>query len=236
MIAVNNSSQRLIHFRAFQEQNDKRFRKLIQDIYICWNSMYLMLCQVYQLREFVDLWTEKYCKDFKIAKIKFNESKWFMILLVNNLLNLFYECTLIMLQTTNADIHLRFRIFNALFNHLEQIEKNIRRSTCSLSAVIVKTCEKVSIKLAKYYVKIEDSNETIYNLANILNSTIKLNLYKIWNNKDNVTMKIQIMMKSLFTTRSSTRQNSKSIFIITTKIQLLIWKQKHKEQEVMLIR
>jgi len=45
-------------------------------------------------------------------------------------------------------------------------------------AVIVKTYEKVSIKLAKYYVKIKDSDETIYNLANILNSTMKLNLYK----------------------------------------------------------
>ncbi len=101
-----------------------------------------------------------------------------MILLVDNLLNFFYECTLVMSQTMNADIHLRFWIFNALFNHFEQIEKNIRRSTCLLSAVIVKTYEKVSIKLAKYYVKIEDSNETIYNLANILNSTMKLNLYK----------------------------------------------------------
>ncbi len=108
-----------------------------------------------------------------------------MILLVDNLLNLFYECTLVVSWTTNADIHLRFQIFNALFNHLEQIEKNIRRSTCSSSAVIVKTCKKVSIKLAKYYVKIEDSNEIIYNLANILNSTMKLNLYKTWNNKDN---------------------------------------------------
>ncbi len=108
-----------------------------------------------------------------------------MILLVDNLLNFFYECTLVMSWTTNADIHLRFRIFNALFNHLEQIEKNIRKSTCSLSAVIVKTYEKVSIKLAKYYVKIEDSDETIYNLANILNSTMKLNLYKTWDDKDN---------------------------------------------------
>ncbi len=54
-----------------------------------------------------------------------------------------------------------------------------------MSAVIVKTCEKVSIKLAKYYVKIEDSDETIYNLANILNSTMKLDLYKTWNDKDN---------------------------------------------------
>ncbi len=144
-----------------------------------------MLCQEYQLREFVDLWTEKYCEDFKITKIKLDESEWFIILLVDNLLNFFYQCTLIMSWTTNANIHLKFWIFNALFNHLEQIEKNIRRSTCSSSAVIVKTCEKVSIKLVKYYVKIKDNDETIYNLANILNSTMKLNLYKTWDDKDN---------------------------------------------------
>ncbi len=115
MITVNDFSQWLIHFRAFQEQNDKRFRKLIQDICIHWNSTYLMLCQAYQLCEFVDLWTEKYCEDFKITKIKFNESEWFMILLVDNLLNLFYECTLVISWTTNANIHLKFQIFNALF-------------------------------------------------------------------------------------------------------------------------
>ena len=103
-----------------------------------------------------------------------------MILLVDNLSNFFYECTLVMSWTTNANIYLRFQIFNALFNYFEQIEKNIRRSTCLLSAVIIKTCKKVSIKLAKYYVKIENSNEIIYNLANILNSTMKLNLYKIF--------------------------------------------------------
>jgi len=80
---------------------------------------------------------------------------------------------------------LKFQIFNALFNYLELIEKNIRRSTYSSSAVIIKTCKKVSIKLAKYYVKIKDNNEIIYNLVNILNSTMKLNLYKTWNDKNN---------------------------------------------------
>ena len=108
-----------------------------------------------------------------------------MILLVDNLLNSFYECTLLMSWTINANIHLKFQIFNAFFNHLELIEKNIKRSTCSLSAVIIKTCKKVSVKFAKYYVKIEDSDEIIYNLANILNSTMKLSLYKIWDDKDN---------------------------------------------------
>ncbi len=108
-----------------------------------------------------------------------------MILLVDNLLNFFYECTLVISWTINVNIYLRFWIFNALFNYLEQIEKNIRRSIYLLSAVIVKTYEKVLIKLVKYYVKIEDSDETIYNLANILNSIMKLNFYKTWNDKDN---------------------------------------------------
>ena len=107
-----------------------------------------------------------------------------MILLVDNLLNFFYKCTLIVLWTINADIHFRFWIFNALFNYFKQIEKNIR-STCSSSAVIIKTCKKVSIKLVKYYVKIKDNDEIIYNLANILNSTMKLNLYKTWDDKNN---------------------------------------------------
>ena len=101
-----------------------------------------------------------------------------MILLVNNILNPFYECILIVSRIINAGIQLRFRIFNALFNHLEDVKKFIRRSTSSLSAIIIKACEKALIKLTKYYFKIEDSDEIIYNIANILNSTMKLSLYK----------------------------------------------------------
>ncbi len=101
-----------------------------------------------------------------------------MILLVNNILNPFYECILIMLRITNADIQLEFRIFNALFNHLKDVKKFIRRSTSSLSAIIIKACEKALIKLTKYYFKTEDSDEIIYNITNILNSTMKLSLYK----------------------------------------------------------
>ncbi len=101
-----------------------------------------------------------------------------MILFINNILNSFYECILIMLRITNANIQLRFRIFNALFNHLKDVKKFIRRSTSSLSAIIIKACEKVLIKLTKYYFKIENSGEIIYNIINILNFTMKLSLYK----------------------------------------------------------
>jgi len=81
-------------------------------------------------------------------------------------------------RTTNIDIQLRFRIFNALFNHLKDVKKFIRRSTSSLNAIIIKAYEKALIKLTKYYFKIENSDEIIYNITNILNSTMKLSLYK----------------------------------------------------------
>jgi len=78
----------------------------------------------------------------------------------------------------NADIQLKFEIFNAFFNYLKHVEKIIKRSIYSLNAIIIKTCKKVSIKFTKYYFKIKDNNKTIYNLVNILNFTMKLSLYK----------------------------------------------------------
>ncbi len=101
-----------------------------------------------------------------------------MILLINNILNSFYECILIVSRIINADIQLKFRIFNALFNHLKDVKKFIRRSTSSLSAIIIKAYKKALIKLTKYYFKTEDSGEIIYNITNILNPTMKLSLYK----------------------------------------------------------
>ena len=101
-----------------------------------------------------------------------------MILLISNILNSFYECILIMSRITNVNIQLRFRIFNALFNHLKDVKKFIKRNTSSLNAIIIKACKKVLTKLAKYYFKTEDSDEIIYNITNILNSTMKLSLYK----------------------------------------------------------
>ncbi len=44
------------------------------------------------------------------------------------------------------------------------------------------------------------------------------------------------MMKSLSIMRSSIKQSSKSIFVVIMQIQLLIQEQKHKEQEVMLMK
>jgi len=92
-------------------------------------------------------------------------------LLVNNILNFFYECTFIVLQTINTNIYLEFRVFNTIFNYLKHLKKIIRINIYFSKDIILKICNKASIKLAKYYLKIEELDNMLYNLVNILDST-----------------------------------------------------------------
>ncbi len=95
------------------------------------------------------------------------------------MLNFFYKCTLIISRTINTNIYLEFRIFNVMFNYLKHLKKIIIINVYSLTNIVIKICNKVLIKLAKYYLRIEELDNTLYNLVNILNFTQKINLYKL---------------------------------------------------------
>jgi len=100
-------------------------------------------------------------------------------LLVNNILNSFYKYTLIVLRTINTSIYLEFQIFNVIFNYFKYLEKIIRVNVYSSTNIVLKTCNKVSTKLAKYYLWTKELNNTLYNFVNILDFTQKVSLYKL---------------------------------------------------------
>ncbi len=181
-IVINNSSQQKLRFLKLQVT---RSWKLIQDIRIRWNFIYLMLQCAYQLRDTIDIWIEKFLTDAKIQAIWLKKNEWSLVLLVDNMLNSFYKLTLIVFRIINVDIHLEFQMFNALFNHLNVIETIVRDNACTSQALILRACKLTSNKLAKYYFKMKSKDELIYNLAMILNSTQKLNLYQDWNANEN---------------------------------------------------
>jgi len=58
-----------------------------------------------------------------------------------------------------------------MFNYLEHLEKTIKIDVCSLTKIVTRACNKALTKLAKYYLKIEDLDNILYNFVNILNST-----------------------------------------------------------------
>ncbi len=83
-----------------------------------------------------------------------------------------------MSRTTNVNMHLKFRLFNAFFNHFNVVEKIICDNACSSKTLVIKACELTFTKLAKYYSKIKNKDELIYNLVMILDFIQKLNLYQ----------------------------------------------------------
>jgi len=86
------------------------------------------------------------------------------------MLNSFYKYTFIVFRTTNVNIYLRFRIFNAIFNYFNYLKKTIIDYDCSLREIIIKACKKVLTKLVKYYLKTKELNKMLYNFVYILNS------------------------------------------------------------------
>jgi len=87
------------------------------------------------------------------------------------MLNFFYKYTLIVSRTTNINIYLKFRIFDAMFNYLEHLKKTIEINVCFLIEIVT--------KLAKYCLKTKEFDNTLYNLVNILYSKQKLSFYKM---------------------------------------------------------
>ncbi len=98
---------------------------------------------------------------------------------INNILIFFYKYILIVLQTISINIYLKFRIFDTIFNYFKYLKKIIRINIYFLKNIVFKICNKVSTKFAKYYLKIKKLNNILYNFVNILDSTQKVNLYKL---------------------------------------------------------
>jgi hypothetical protein len=76
-----------------------------------------------------------------------------------------------MSRIINVNIHLKFQMFDILFNHLNAIEMIVCNNACTSQAFVVQACELAFTKLAKYYFKMKSKDELIYNLTMILNST-----------------------------------------------------------------
>jgi len=81
-------------------------------------------------------------------------------------------------KTINVNIHLKFRLFNAFFNYFNVVKKIIYDNAYFLKILVIKACELIFTKLAKYYFKTKNKNELIYNFVIILNFIQKLNLYQ----------------------------------------------------------
>ncbi len=71
-----------------------------------------------------------------------------------------------------------------MFNYLKHLKK-IRINVLFSTNIVIKICNKVLTKFAKYYLRIKELDDMLYNFVNILDFTQKVNLYKLWDKREN---------------------------------------------------
>ena len=102
-----------------------------------------MLHRTYQLRYSINLWIEE-IKDPKIRSAKLIEIEWPLVKLIGSILCPFYDATLIVSRIINSSVYLGFRIFDAIFNHLEKTESIFENSNYSFKDTIKSTYQNAS--------------------------------------------------------------------------------------------
>ena len=73
------------------------------------------------------------------------------MLLIKALLNKFYEIILIVSRTSNSSVHLKFRIFDIMFNHFQEIKNIFQKSNYYYRNFVFAAYKAANKKFDKYY-------------------------------------------------------------------------------------
>ena len=81
--------------------------------------------------------------------------------------------------TLQVSIHVVFQLFSWLFDQIEKIEKNLKKKREKEKTKLLETLNIAKKKLIIYYEKTFNIYDYFFNLATILNPSIKKILYQI---------------------------------------------------------
>ena len=125
-----------------------------------------MFRRAYQLWNYINIWITNHSWNEKIEVAKIQFSKWQYMLLMKTLFDKFYEAILIVSRTLNSNVHLRFRIFDAMFNHLQEIE-NIFQKVVIIIAILFLQFVKLQIKNSTNIIIAFEENAKLYTILSI---------------------------------------------------------------------
>jgi hypothetical protein len=163
-VYIRASPQRREAFNKLQITTDAQKLLPIQDVKTRWNSTFLMLRRAKRLREFFTLFCEEYdCKEMLLDK-----EEWRQIDYLLCLTEPFFEYTQALSKTRDVTAHLVFRVYNALFEHLEQSMKQLQRKRVLWKKQMLEALEASRSKLAEYYSETDHARGHIYAISTML--------------------------------------------------------------------
>ncbi|OQD74460.1 hypothetical protein PENANT_c174G02644 [Penicillium antarcticum] len=89
----------------------------------------------------------------------------------------FFTLTTLVCRTKDSSIHLVFRIYNKLFDHLERSIRQLRRKKVHWKQLMLSSLEAAKEKLKKYYGETDDIEGNLYAIGTILAPSSKMEFF-----------------------------------------------------------
>jgi hypothetical protein len=130
---------------------------------------------------------DQYCTTHQYVQFKLDQEEWRQIEYLLLIMKPFFDYTNILSKTRDITVHLIFSIYNNLFDHLEDSQKQLKCKAVPWKMGILKALKAANRKLSEYY-KLTDKEAygNIYAIATILSPSKKLQFFttKNWQGDD----------------------------------------------------
>jgi hypothetical protein len=178
-IYVNASPQRRETFYNLQTTNVKLVP--IQDVRTRWNSTFLMLRRAKRLRPIF----APFCAEYDCEEMLLHEEEWRQVDYLLCITEPFFNYTTQLSKTRDVTAHYVFRIYNKLFEHLEQSMKQLRRKRMLWKKQMLHALEAGRLKLDEYYSQTDNIRGHIYAISTMLAPVNKFKFFltKDWDQK-----------------------------------------------------
>lgn len=161
-IYIRASPQRREAFTSLQPQEQALMP--LQDVRTRWNSTFLMLRRAKRLRDFFG----PFCADYNCDEMALNNDEWRHIDYLLCITKPFFDYTLALSKTRDVTSHLVFRIYNVLFEHLENSMSQLRRKRVAWKQQMLISLEAGRLKLDEYYSQTDNIHGNIHAISTML--------------------------------------------------------------------
>jgi len=135
-----------------------------------------MVTRAIRLKDYIDQWVRE-SPDDKIKCLGINSDEWKTIKAVTALLFPFYKVTKRVSASLKPTIHLAWRVYNGLFNDIDQMRTQMNAASGDWGAMIKTAVDAGEKKLSKYYSRTSQPFADYYAIAAVLDPTMRRQVY-----------------------------------------------------------
>jgi hypothetical protein len=184
--AINSSPQRVQQFMDLQNPDDRELFsssshssqkvRLVQDVTTRWESSYEMVKTAWELKKTIRRWLIAYGQE-RFGNLSIQDSEWKKIEDILRILEPFAILTSLIGTTLQVSVHSVFRSFNWLFDRIGDITGELEAKKGEATIELLEALNVAKKRLQIYYGKNSGIYGRFFNLATILDPSIRLELY-----------------------------------------------------------